>query len=82
MRPITLTRLSRAALRVACAGLALLALAVLGLALGLTQLVRRSLRDTLTWEGNRLLRAGQRLDEAGQKIEAAVRILVKEGGYE
>lgn len=79
---MTLTRLSRAALRVACAGLALLALAVLGLALGLTQLVRRGLRDTLTWEGNRLLRAGQRLDEAGQKIEAAVRILVKEGGYE
>jgi len=79
---VTLTRFSRAALRVACAGLALLALAVLGLALGLTQLVRRGLRDTLTWEGNRLYRAGQRLDEAGQKIEAAVRILVKEGGYE
>lgn len=78
----TLTRLSRAALRIACAGLALLALAILGLAYGLTQLVRRALWDTLTWEGNRLYRAGQRLDEAGQKITAAVRILVKEGGYE
>ena len=73
--------IARVALRYACAFLAALALSVLGLAYGLTLLVRRGLKDTLTWEGNRLYRAAQRLDEAGQKIEAAVRILVSEGGY-
>lgn len=78
---MSVPRLTRAALRVACAGLALLALAILGLAYGLTQFVRRALGDRLTWEGNRLYRAGQRLTDAAEKIEDAVRILVKEGGY-
>ena len=72
---------TRVALRYLCAFLATLALSVLGLAYGLTLLARRGLRDTLIWEGNRLLRAAQRLNDAGEKLEDAIRILVKEGGY-
>lgn len=79
-RPRPLRWTLRACTLLLLAVFTLLALAVLGLALGATWLARQAISDTLAGHyPNRLLRAGQRLGEAGQKLEAAARILLQEG---